>query len=197
MVRRALDVARQQAVGMVALFVALGGTSYAVATGSIDSRELKNNSIRTQDVRNRTLLEKDFKRGQLKAGRQGPRGAAGAQGPTGPTGLTGPTGPDGVPATRLCARVNGGSGEPLSGSGVTSSSRTAVGSYTVTFSRSVQACAVLATAGVGTPAVPGDVYQGGSRASVNTGGSGSQVVVNTVGGGPSLEDRSFFIAAFC
>ena len=31
----------------VAIFVALGGTSYAVATGSIDSRELKNNGVRS------------------------------------------------------------------------------------------------------------------------------------------------------
>jgi hypothetical protein len=86
-------------VGYLALFIALGGTSWAVATGSIDSREIKNNSIlgkdirtgtiRSSDVGNGSLLAGDFKPGQLPAG---PRGA---QGPAGPQGLRGPAGQDG------------------------------------------------------------------------------------------------------
>jgi hypothetical protein len=81
----------------IAVFIALGGTSYAVATGSIDSREIKNNSVRgkdirnnevrSRDVRNGTLLSKDFKVGELPPG---PRGATGAQGPIGSRGATGP-----------------------------------------------------------------------------------------------------------
>jgi hypothetical protein len=39
----------------VAVFIALGGTSYAVATGSIGTRQIKNNAIRSRDVRNGTL----------------------------------------------------------------------------------------------------------------------------------------------
>jgi hypothetical protein len=35
----------------VAVFIALGGTSYAVATNSIGSRQVKNNSIRGVDIR--------------------------------------------------------------------------------------------------------------------------------------------------
>jgi hypothetical protein len=81
----------------VAVFVALGGTSYAVATGSIDSREIKNNTVRSKDIRNneigskdvrdRSLLAKDFEVGQLPAGSQGPRGETGPQGPPGVSGL--------------------------------------------------------------------------------------------------------------
>jgi hypothetical protein len=90
-----ITVVRQQALGGLALFVALGGTSYAVATGSIDSREIKNNSIRSGDIRNNnirgadirnnnirsgdvrngTLLEEDFAAGQLPQG-HGPMGFA-------------------------------------------------------------------------------------------------------------------------
>ena len=76
----------------VAVFVALGGTSYAVATGSIDSRELKNNSVAGKDIRNSTirsgdvgngtLLARDFKVGALPAG---PRGETGPRGPAGGT----------------------------------------------------------------------------------------------------------------
>ena len=86
----------------IAVFVALGGTSYAVATGSIDSRELKdntvrsedlrNNDVRSKDVRNRSLLTKDFKAGQLPAGQQGDTGATGPRGDTGqqcPPGVSG------------------------------------------------------------------------------------------------------------
>ncbi len=35
-------------VAYLALFVALGGTSYGLATGSIDGREIKNNSVGTR-----------------------------------------------------------------------------------------------------------------------------------------------------
>src|SRR5919205_527760 len=64
-------------VAMTALFVSLGGVSYGLATGSIGSREIRNNSIRSIDVRNRSLLARDFGIGQLPAGppgEQGPRG---------------------------------------------------------------------------------------------------------------------------
>jgi hypothetical protein len=83
----------------VAVFVALGGTSYAVANGSIDSREIKNNTVRSKDirnnevrsgdVRNQSLLAQDFAPGQLPAG---PMGATGQQGATGPPGPPGPPG---------------------------------------------------------------------------------------------------------
>lgn len=78
----------------LAVFIALGGTSYAVATGSVGSREIENDSIRSkdirnddvrsQDVQNRSLLTKDFKADQLPAG---PRGRRGAQGVPGISGL--------------------------------------------------------------------------------------------------------------
>jgi hypothetical protein len=44
-----------------ALFVALGGTSYAVATGSIDSREIKNNAVRSTDIQNNQVSTGDLR----------------------------------------------------------------------------------------------------------------------------------------
>ncbi len=55
------------AVASAALFVALGGTSYAVATGSIDSREIKNGTIEQRDVKFRGLEGSDIKDGALAA----------------------------------------------------------------------------------------------------------------------------------
>jgi hypothetical protein len=48
-----------------AVFVALGGSSYAALR--IDSGDIKNNSVRGVDVRNRTLTERDIKRNALGA----------------------------------------------------------------------------------------------------------------------------------
>jgi hypothetical protein len=49
-------------VAMTALFVSLGGVSYGVATGSIDSREIKNGSIRNRDFKDGTLRGNEAKR---------------------------------------------------------------------------------------------------------------------------------------
>ncbi len=46
-------------ISMVALFVALGGVSYAAAT--IGSAQIKNNSVRSKDVKNGDLRGKDLK----------------------------------------------------------------------------------------------------------------------------------------
>ena len=42
-------------ISCIALFVSLGGVSYGVATGFIDSREIKNNSVRSADLRNNQI----------------------------------------------------------------------------------------------------------------------------------------------
>ena len=48
-------------VAMIALFVSLGGVSYGVATGSIDGREIKNNSVTGKDLKRRSLDGTDIK----------------------------------------------------------------------------------------------------------------------------------------
>jgi hypothetical protein len=49
----------------VAVFVALGGSSYAVAGGSIGSRQLKDNAVRSADLRNNDVRGKDVRNGTL------------------------------------------------------------------------------------------------------------------------------------
>jgi hypothetical protein len=53
-------------IACIALFVSLGGVSYGVATGFIDSRELKNNTIRSKDVRNNTLRTFDIRNNEVR-----------------------------------------------------------------------------------------------------------------------------------
>jgi hypothetical protein len=55
-------------ISLVALFVSLGGVSYAVATGSIDSREIKNNTVRTGDIRNNTITGRDIRTATITSG---------------------------------------------------------------------------------------------------------------------------------
>lgn len=76
-------------VAVAALFVALGGTGYAMsqlAKNSVGTPQLKNNAVTSVKVRNGTLLSADFKAGQLKAGPPGPAGPAGPKGDNGPAG---------------------------------------------------------------------------------------------------------------
>jgi hypothetical protein len=53
-------------IACIALFVSLGGVSYGVATGFIDSREIKNNDIRTQDIRNNALRTQDLRNNDIR-----------------------------------------------------------------------------------------------------------------------------------
>lgn len=80
-------------VATVALFVALGGSSYAALR--ITSKDVPRNALTgadirdltSRDIRNHSLLRRDFKRGQLLRGHKGARGL---QGPMGATGDPGP-----------------------------------------------------------------------------------------------------------
>jgi hypothetical protein len=54
-------------VALTALFISLGGVSYGVATGSIDSREIKNNTVRTKDIRNNDVRGKDIRNSTIRS----------------------------------------------------------------------------------------------------------------------------------
>lgn len=72
-------------ISCIALFVALGGTSYAVSKlpkNSVGSAQIKKNAVSSAKVKNGSLTAADFKKGQLMSGAQGPKGDAGAPGPT-------------------------------------------------------------------------------------------------------------------
>jgi hypothetical protein len=79
-------------VASLALFAALGGSSYAaiaLPTGSVGTKQIRANAVNTSKVKDHTLLAKDFQVGQLPAGPQGPKGNAGATGAKGDAGAPG------------------------------------------------------------------------------------------------------------
>ncbi len=53
-------------IALIALFVSLSGVSYGVATGFIDSREIKNNEVRSLDVRNNEIRTIDLRNNQVR-----------------------------------------------------------------------------------------------------------------------------------
>jgi hypothetical protein len=94
LLRRHLSFAN--VVALIALFVALGGSAYAVTNlpkGSVGTAQLKNGAVTGAKVKKGSLLSSNFKAGQLPAGAQGPAGPTGAAGPEGKSGPEGPAGP--------------------------------------------------------------------------------------------------------
>jgi hypothetical protein len=53
-------------VALIALFVSLSGVSYGVATGFIDSREIKNNEVRSIDIRNNEVRTRDLRNNEVR-----------------------------------------------------------------------------------------------------------------------------------
>jgi Collagen triple helix repeat (20 copies) len=88
---------RRHHIGLLALFVALGGTSYAAA-------KLPRNSVGTAQIRSgavtKAKLERSVRAALAKAGAPGPAGATGAPGAPGPKGDAGAPGPQGEPGAK-------------------------------------------------------------------------------------------------
>lgn len=94
MLDKFLGYVRRHHVALLALFISLGGVSYAATQlpkNSVGSKQLKKNAVTAKKIRknavnskkvkDRSLLARDFKPGQLP---QGPRGETGPAGPPGP-----------------------------------------------------------------------------------------------------------------
>lgn len=156
----------------LALFIALGGTSWAalslprnsvgsaqIRTAAVGTTELRRSAVRSSDIKNRTIRLADLG----LAARAALRGAKGDPGPTGPQGAS---------ATPYFAVVSS-NGQFLRGN-ATSGDHTVSGSgtYTVGFARSMNGCAFTATLGTPDAApVPAGritVHQQGDRVRVQT-----------------------------
>jgi hypothetical protein len=77
-------------ISLVALFVALGGTSYAAThlpKNSVGTKQLKNKAVTPAKIAHKTIALFKGKKGDT--GPQGPQGVQGIQGQAGPQGLQG------------------------------------------------------------------------------------------------------------
>lgn len=102
-------------VATIALFVALGGASYAAVSlprGSVGSTQLRGDAVTSDKVRDGSLAARDFsasERARLK-GARGARGADGATGTRGADGAPGPRGPQGEAGARGETGARGATG---------------------------------------------------------------------------------------
>ena len=81
-------------VATLALFIAIGGVSWAAASlprHSVGKKQLKSNAVVSKKVKNGSLAAGDFKGGELPAGPKGEQGPVGEQGPKGQPGAPGAT----------------------------------------------------------------------------------------------------------
>lgn len=106
-VSRALS---RNVISSIALFVALGGTSYAaqqllvksvktrhLADAAVTAKKIKGGAVTSGKVKDGSLLARDFKQGEFKSLASGPslKGDTGPQGMQGETGLKGDAGNQG------------------------------------------------------------------------------------------------------
>ena len=170
-------------VACLALFVSLGGVSYAVAT--IDSADIVNGSIRNRDFKDGTLRGQEakpdgfgpnaIKEQALDAGKLGRVPLAGVA--------------DGIVHHAVVSDV----GATVRGRGVTSSAQIEVGRYQVIFDRDVRQCAYFATLGDESASGPGTGQIAVTSAANNV--NGVRVVSRDSDGTPA--NRSFHLVVSC
>jgi hypothetical protein len=202
--KRRIRLTYANVVATLALFAALGGSSYAaisitgkqVRDGSLSGRDVHNATLTSKDVRDQSLLAQDFKQGQLGAGPQGAKGEPGVAGPAGPKGDKGDPGSNGAPATKLwivadeLGNIKASSGVTTAGPVKDDSSN---GAYVVPFDRDISRCARIAT--IGGDHVGVGAQEGFIRTELPT---ATAVKVQTVDeGGITLENTAFSLAVFC
>ena len=175
-------------IACVALAIALGGTSYAAVT------RLPPNSVTTVQVKDFSLLNRDFKRGQVPAGPVGPPG------PAGPTGPAGPAGPAGS-ANVKWALVRGDGGIAAQSGGITLAAKPGAGTYVLSFGSTVAGHPILTSGAYANDAsdqrgatTAGPCGGGGEGRTCPISDTTSSVYVQTRNNSGSPADHAFYIA---
>jgi hypothetical protein len=189
MSRGFLRFLRGNVIGLLALFIALTGTTYAASSALIGK-----NTVASPQVVNGSLQTKDLSTRARKAlkGNRGLRGLDGAKGATGAQGVKGDAG---TPATKLWAVVNSDATLVRSSGGVTVGGSGA-SFYTVTFPQPVDTCAYSATIGRS-----GGAFSNGGQLEadefVGNGFSPSTVLVRTYNAAGTVTAKRFSLVVFC
>ncbi len=128
MTRAIIRLIQRNGIALLALFLALGGTTYAASTAligknTVASPQVVNGSLQTKDLSKKARTALKGNRGPR--GLQGPKGATGAQGAQGAQGIQGIPGPD---LEQLRAQKDAGSG----GTSLTGAGQTQVNSVSIT-----------------------------------------------------------------
>ena len=177
-------------IACLALLLVLGGTGYAA------SQALPRNSVTSVQVKDHSLLARDFKSGQI------PRGPAGPPGPAGPAGPAGPGGSSGAGARWALVRPDGGIA--AQSGGITLAAHPSSGNYILNFGSAVSGHLILASGGYAGDAGDqrGETTAGpcGGGAEGRTCPTGfdttSHAWIQTRENGGTPADHAFYVAVF-
>lgn len=179
-------------ISSLALFIALGGTSYAltlprnsvgsaqIRTAAAGASEIRAGGVRSTEVRNRSLGVQDISLGA----RESLRGKAGPPGPTGATGPSGVTYRAAIAASGRQQQGNALNHGPRSGT---------LNEFIVGFGRSVDDCvstATLARVQGGTPTTP-------PAGRITVGRESGQVVISTFDAAGNPQRLPFHLIVAC
>ena len=183
MKRRLRAPSPSMVVALIALFVSLGGSAYAVAT--IGSDDIINGSIRNRDFKDGTLRGNEAKRDGFGGGAIKESTLDATQIKQVPSAVVS----DGLARHVVVSQVGG----TVRHRGVTSSARLETGRYQVIFDRDVRNCVYAATLGDESAAGPGQGQIAVTSEPNNV--NGVRVVTRDSGG--ALADRSFHLVVSC
>src|SRR4051794_25949759 len=164
-------------ISVVALFVSLGGVSYAVT--QIGTRNIKNGAVTSGKIRNGTIRSRDVRRHAL-----GPHAISSGRLHVASSILSGTAGG----LARYA--VVGSNGVLARGRGLTSNPvRTGAGRYQLIFNRDVRGCAYVGSVGVIGATTPGNGQLTAAALASNANG----VFVRTFDGNGTAADKSFHL----
>jgi hypothetical protein len=170
-------------VALIALFVSLGGSAYAVAT--IGSDDIINGSIRNRDFKDGTLRGQEAKREGFGGGAIKESSLDSTKIKQVPSAVIA----DGVTRHAVISNV----GATVRSRGTTSSAQSGPGQYVVVFDRDVRNCVYTATLGDESAAGPGNGQISVTSAATNV--NGVRVVTRNSAG--EAENRSFHLIVSC
>jgi hypothetical protein len=128
----------------IALFIALGGTSYAVTAlprNSVGQKQIRKNAVGATELRSASVRSSEIKRRSIRLDDVSLSARRSLRGQTGPSGSQGPPGPAGVPFTAAVAA----SGDARSATATNPTTHLVSGHYEVKFNRDMTACYAVAT----------------------------------------------------
>jgi hypothetical protein len=164
----------------VAVFIAIGGSAYAVTLlprDSVGAAQIKRGAVGASELRAAAVGLGDISpraRGSL-------RGAKGDQGPAGATGVA------------LHAAINSG-GAAVRGDATAFTHQDGSGLYTVGFGRDVSACEAIASLAA---VANGAMLEQPTPGRITVGADGPKVVVRTYAADGSVRDQPFNVIVAC